>query len=99
MKVNRAGLEFTLLPDELYAAHLEWEHDVAYGFLYARLTGVYYEWACSLSGPSIEEVTEEAVGIFLKSIEYDCTREWSYDNAVMEIIAKYANENTISSEE
>lgn len=66
MKVNRAGLEFTLLPDELYAAHLEWEHDIAYEFLYARLTGVYYEWACSLSGPSIEEVAEEAVGIFLK---------------------------------
>lgn len=96
MKVNRAGVEFELTKDELFAAHWEWEYNLAYSFLYARLEHMYAEWPCSLNGPSLSEVADEAVAIFLKSVEYDCTREWSYDNAIEEISARYGNQNTIS---
>lgn len=99
MKVYRAGMEFELTKDEVFAAHYEWEYEVAYEVLYARIEPLYQDWSCSLGGPSLEEVVDEAVPIFLKDVEYDCTREWSYDDAVMEIVAKYGNENTISSEE
>ena len=107
MKVWRMGVEFELTKDELYAAHFEWEYSLAYDTLYARIEVLYPDWPCSLRGPSIKEIVEEAVATFLDSLECDCARDWAYDNAIAEVTAHYgvdwialntqrSHENTIS---